>query len=729
MSNLPRLFGLLLFAGLGLGLHAAEVPELVVDCLSTNGVVKSDDGIHVTGEDPAGIRVTYDDAILVARKLELDRASGQVTAAGAVRLQRGKELWIGERLSYNYLTRQMEAEQFRTGLGPLFAAARGLHSSLTNDTHSATNAVITSDDIADPGYRIEARSIRFVPGQYIEATAATLYLGSVPVMYYPHYRRHLYGHPNNFVFLPGYRSLYGAFLLGTYNWTIATNLAAAIHLDYRTKRGFGGGPDVNYDAGRFGEGELKTYATDDQQPGTDANGNPIKKQRERINFAHSAFIDTNLAVKVVLRQQSDPYVVRDFFEGEYRRDTQPKSFLEASRFWPNFSLDVMAMPQINDFQETVERLPDLKLTALRQQIGATPLFYDGESSLGFFRRQYAEPLLPGETNYSAMRADTYHQILLPTTLFGWLNLTPRAGGRFTYYGDEQGLDALTSSQSRWVFNTGAEISTKLSRVWTEPHSRLFDVTELRHIMEPSINYVFIPNPSQDPTRLPQFDYDLYTFRPPPIDFPDNDSIDAINSQNTIRYGLNNKLQTKRAGQVDNLLNWDLVMDWHLTPRPDQGTFSDVYSQLDFKPRSWLTLNSELRYDINGKDWNMANHSITIQPNDIWNWKVGQRYLRAIPGYGTDSAENLWYSRVYVRLNENWALRMSQHFDARSGLMQEQAYSVYRDMRSWTAALTFRLRDGEGSPRDFTVGFSFSFKAYPRGGVGRDRDEPSFLLGS
>ena len=137
----------------------------------------------------------------------------------------------------------------------------------------------------------------------------------------------------------------------------------------------------------------------------------------------------------------------------------------------------------------------------------------------------------------------------------------------------------------------------------------------------------------------------------------------------------------------------------------------------------------MRYDINGKVWNMANHTITIQPNDVWNWKVGQRYLRAIPGYGTDSGENLWYSRLYLRMNENWALRMSQHFDARSGQMQEQYYTVYRDLRSWTAALTFRLRNGQGSPRDVTVALSFSFKAFPRGPVGRDRDEPSFLLGS
>ena len=41
-------------------------------------------------------------------------------------------------------------------------------------------------------------------------------------------------------------------------------------------------------------------------------------------------------------------------------------------------------------------------------------------------------------NYSAARADTYHQLLLPWTFFNWLNVTPRVGGRFTYYSAETG---------------------------------------------------------------------------------------------------------------------------------------------------------------------------------------------------------------------------------------------------------------------------------------------------
>jgi hypothetical protein len=69
------------------------------------------------------------------------------------------------------------------------------------------------------------------------------------------------------------------------------------------------------------------------------------------------------------------------------------------------------------------------------------------------------------------------------------------------------------------------------------------------------------------------------------------------------------------------------------------------------------------------------------------------------------------------------------FEARTGTMQEQDYSLYRDLRSWTAALTFRVRKGvAGSPNDFSVVFTFSFKASPRYGRGPEVGTPYWLLG-
>jgi len=102
---------------------------------------------------------------------------------------------------------------------------------------------------------------------------------------------------------------------------------------------------------------------------------------------------------------------------------------------------------------------------------------------------------------------------------------------------------------------------------------------LRHIIEPSVTYVFVPEPNRTPDRLPQFDYAIASGMPTPIEFPDYSAIDSIDSQNVIRLGLANTLQTKRNGVAEDFFSWKLLTDWRLDPNPGQNTFSDLYSSL------------------------------------------------------------------------------------------------------------------------------------------------------
>ena len=100
-----------------------------------------------------------------------------------------------------------------------------------------------------------------------------------------------------------------------------------------------------------------------------------------------------------------------------------------------------------------------------------------------------------------------------------------------------------------MFDTGAETSAKASRLWPEAQNGFFQVDGLRHIVEPSINYAYIPNPNVYGTNLvPQFDYQLPSLRLLPITMPDYNSIDSIQGENVFRFGLHNKLQTKREGK-------------------------------------------------------------------------------------------------------------------------------------------------------------------------------------
>jgi hypothetical protein len=249
--------------------------------------------------------------------------------------------------------------------------------------------------------------------------------------------------------------------------------------------------------------------------------------------------------------------------------------------------------------------------------------------------------------------------------------------------------------------------------------------------------VFVPHPTRSPRELPQFDYELPNTRLLPIDFPDYNSIDSIDAQNVLRLGLRNKLQTKRNEVVDNMLHWALYTDWRLNPRRNQGTFADVFSDMDLRPFSWLSLSSEVRYDVDDGALDISDHRAVIAPNPIWSLTLGHRYLRdnALAGRGpspfvttNDIGNNLFFTTIYYRFSENWATRISHHFEARDGTLEEQYYTVYRDLRSWTTALTLRIRDHRTGPTDFTVALTASLKAFPRFGLGDDRAKPSLLLG-
>ncbi len=733
MTRVPAIFLLVLFAALFPAVASAQQEQWIIEGQSQAipGAPEGSVAIEFATGTATGtnIFVKYGNATLMADSATVNQKTGEVVADGHVRIESGGMLWVGERIRYNFLTHQMQSAEFRTGKPPVFAAGDVLQGDITNKTYNARHVFVTTDDVSNPAIRVRASRIKIIPGKYVEMWNAVLYMDGVPTFYFPFYRRNLGEHSNHFNFAPGYRSAYGPYLLSSYTWYLNNIADGELRLDYREKRGVGTGPELNLHLNRWGEAAFRYYYLHDLEPNESTNDLPlygsIPKNRQWFNFTYQATPLTNLNLKAMVNYQSDPLVLHDFAEGAYTANPQPYTFTEVDKYWNNWDLDVETVPRINTFFDQVERLPDVKLTGFRQQVPGTPLYYDSESSAGFYRKDFADTNNPAIPDYSAARADTYHELLLPWTFFGWLNFTPHAGGRFTYYSEAGGPGGTTEETYRKIFDTGAEVSFKVSRLWAEANSSIFDIDGLRHIIQPSVDYEFVPRPSTLPPQLPQFDSQVASLLLLPIQFPDYNNIDSIDSENVIRFGLRNTLQTKRAGQIATFLDWNLLLDWRLRPKAGQSTLNDLYSDLTFEPRSWVRLDSQLRYDINAGELNMAFHQLAFMPNDRWSWGIGHWYLRS--GF-IDSGENFITSTMFYRLSDNWAFRATHDFDAASGRLERQYYTVYRDFRSWTGALTFRVQDNGIGPVDYTVAFTFSLKAHPRYALGSDTVEPDLLVG-
>lgn len=681
--------------------------------------------------------------------------NGDVVAQGDVTILDHGHIWRGTNFIYNFKTGDVRANTFKSVQEPFSLAGAHLVGN-SNGVYTATEAVITTDDYAKPGYTIRAKSITIAIGQYFEAHHATLYWGRTPVFYFPYYRRSLEQHPNNWEYEPGYRSIFGPYLLTAYNWYGNGLVDGTIHADVREARGVAVGPDLNFHMGDWGEAAFQYYYMNDQHPNADGIAAPdLSENRQVGSVYYLVRPTTNLTLKVVGDYQSDPLVRRDFFENRYNTNVEPASFAEGTQVWPNYTLDALVQPRVVDFFETVERLPDVKLTGLRQEVGETPVYYDNESSVGYFKRAFSttndalyfltngtlNPLDAGyrSTNlpphdYEGARIDTFHQLSLPETVFGWLNVTPYVGGRLTYYGDVYGPEIHTNQQLRAVLDTGVDFSFKASQVFTGAHSSFFDVDELRHIIQPEVDYAYVPAPTRSPGQVPQYDYQSPSLRLLPIEFPDYNDIDSIGREDVLRLMLRNKLQTKREDGIEDLLNWAIYTDWSLTPGTNHP-FSDLYSDLNFRPRSWLNLGSATRYDMSSNRLRETIESVTVQPSTAWSLSVGYDYLlnndpefQSYPGQNVPG-HNLIMASLYYRLNENWGAHILEQYEAQYGGLQQQVYSIYRDMRSWTAALLVRVTDGPGQPGDLTVALTFSLKAFPRYGLGGDSDFPSSVFGN
>ena len=182
-----------------------------------------------------GITVRYQEAVLTAQKASLNQTNGEVIAQGNVRLQRGPALLVADSIRYNFLTKKIIGENFKLGEPPFFVQSDVMVGNQAANVYVGAEGLVTSDDHSKPRYTVHAKTLIVAPGEYIIAKHATLRAGNVPVFYFPYYRRSLKHRSNHFVFIPGYRSRFGPFLLTTYNWYWGEKLDGAIHLDERAK--------------------------------------------------------------------------------------------------------------------------------------------------------------------------------------------------------------------------------------------------------------------------------------------------------------------------------------------------------------------------------------------------------------------------------------------------------------------------------------------------------------
>ena len=406
---------------------------------------------------------------------------------------------------------------------------------------------------------------------------------------------------------------------------------------------------------------------------------------------------------------------------EFRRNREADSVADLTQRGENYTLSILTRPQFNDFYAEVERLPEATWSVNRVRIGTSPFFYEGVSSAGYYNNVAAhtgDPLFTG----SAARLDTLQQVSLPGTYFGWLAFVPRASGRYSYYSRAPNTADTTDDVSRYIGNLGADVSFKLSQTWSDVHNKRLGIDGLRHILQPFVDYSWVPSPNVSSNELFQFDTprsttlnngeSLLVTRYQLLEFPADNTPDGLTREDTVRFGLRQKLQTRRDGQP-----WDLVeltgwTDYHAEQVAHDDTFGNLFTTLEVRPTDWLSFNSFSRYDFHWGVVREFNTDMHLSCGDKWAFGVGTRYLK------DDS--NLIAGSLSYRLTRRWVAQVYQRFDMENGQWEEQDYVLRQETHDWYVNYGFRYQSQTTKKDEMAVIFSVTLKAFPNTSLGANQ---------
>jgi LPS-assembly protein len=663
------------------------------------------------------------DVTLQADHIRYNRDTREAWAEGHVRMNQGAQEWVAPSMYYNFSTHSMKTDDVRGFVDPLYLHANHLVQVGTNH-YVFTQGSITTSDYDQPGYHVDAKHGDIWTGDRMVLHDATMRLGNTPILWSPIVVWSLKGDMPPIAATVGEDSRWGFFLLSAFTWKLNRDAELTVHADERTDRGFGTGADLKYRLGNAGQGLLTGYYINDAQPNKADPALVIGDNRYRGEWQHKQYLTNDVTVTVDLNKLSDAEVMNDYFQHEFAGNREPDSVADVTKTGPDYTLSFMTRPQFNTFFAEVERLPEAKLAVDRTRLGNTPFFYEGESSVG----EYHD--VPGNTNVvgigespgfvgNSVRADTFHQIVWPSMLGGWLSVVPRAGVRGDYYSRAPDDGMVTDDVTRVVYDLGTEASFKISREWDDVHSDWLHLDGLRHILQPFADYQWVPRLSESTNQLFQFDSarsvtlldgsQLSITRYSPLEFPAYNTIDSITSEDAVRFGLRQTLQTRRDDQAWNLVDVTGWTQYEIEKSPGETDFYDFFGTMELRPQAWLSLNAFARYDFQQEVLREFNTEARVVNADRWSLGLGTRYLRG------DS--DLFSVDLAYRLTRHWTAHLYERVDIEDHTWEEQEYTLRQETHDWFITYGFRYLTQLLEKDEMTVFFSVTLKAFPRSALG------------
>ncbi len=432
---------------------------------------------------------------------------------------------------------------------------------------------VSTSAFEKPHYRVEGRRVRFVveplerlpAGERPSADAAAapeayrqmvltsrhnvLYLGSVPLFYWPYIRKDVAGGAFLLQRLDvGHRGTWGSFAkakwdlydLGIYNNDWSRFL---LRTDVYSKRGTGVGGDFSYRLPqRFGF--LRGYYINDTAREDDDGLLVPRSSRGEFTWRHREFLPDKFRLDLELGYLSDEQFLLTYDRDEFddAKDRETRAFLKRSE--DNTLFTAQLKERVNDFETVVER-QSAGYHIIGEPLFDTPVLLTGHSEIARLQ------LLPDRnlnlpSNDPVTRWNTDAEFSLPFGV-GPVRIDP-------FVWSSLGIFSRQAADEDGIGRGAGAYGARLAGNWYRTYDAVCDalaINGLRHVITPTIEY-----------------RNLLLVTRGPEHFVQHDDIDALDPAHRTTLGLRNRLQTYREidGSRRRVDFFTLDTDYHLHHR-------------------------------------------------------------------------------------------------------------------------------------------------------------------
>ncbi len=579
---------------------------------------------------------------------------------------------------------------------------------------------MTTCDREEPHYEIRASKMTIHDEDKLVAKNVRIYVLGKPIFWWPYLIIPLRQNQQlPFAVRVGHNSRHGTYIYLSKGISVTRQIGGKIHADYRSERGVGGGVDFDYDYGKYFRGTIQTYLTQDKRAPTPSLPNPYDEQEERVRgrvtWKSRTDLDKHSNIQLRYHRLADEFFLQDFFEDEFRSDIDPTSFATFTKNSDYHGFYTHVEKQTSGFERMVERMPEVKFNWKTQPFFNRHLFYDNEYSFSNLSKQFGRQDKDEET----VRFHSINSWYLPMR-WRHLKFTPFTNLGGTFYSRERESD---DGKFRAFFGTGADLRTQYYRTFNVNFDKAgVVVNQLRHVMEPLVQYKTVKSSVSDET-VGYFD-----------------PTDRIDDADVVTFGFENKLQTKRVIQgqmrrvdivsLNTYLSYEIHPDGRHLPTSfhliDDGrsasAFTVLTQEITLRPYSWLALQTRYDYDMERDKFRVFNEDIIARLKRM-RFVFGYRYAGDIGDFEGSGQFVFDYSVV---INPLWTVGSYFRWDPEAQGRNEWQVWASRDLHDFIFDFGYNVRDSaiaENNNRELF--FSLTMKALPILGIRTGGGRASF----